>query len=143
MSSGPPKVPPALLRVLLAEDDAEMRAVVADALRLEGYEVTEAADGGRLLVDVARRLKRGNAGESLDLIVSDVRMPICTGLQILAALREAHWQTPVILMTAFGDDAVRRHAESLDAALLDKPFDIDDFRTAVVNIRSRCRRVAQ
>jgi CheY-like chemotaxis protein len=126
-------------RVLLAEDDAEMRSVVADALRGDGYQVIEAADGGRLLVDVAARLKGGDGANSLDLIVSDIRMPICTGLQILAALREAHWRTPVILMTAFGDEGVRRHAESLDAVLFDKPFDVDDLRTAVSNLLPRGR----
>jgi len=126
-------------RVLLAEDDAEMRSVVADALRGDGYEVVEAADGGRLLVDVAAWFKGGDGADSVDLIVSDIRMPICTGLQILAALRDAHWRTPVILMTAFGDETVRRHAESLDALLFDKPFDLDDLRTAVANLLPRER----
>lgn len=128
-------------RILLAEDDADMRSVVADALRGDGHEVVELADGGRLLVDIATRLKDGSGGESLDLIVSDIRMPICSGLQILAALRDAHWRTPVILMTAFGDEATRRHAESLAAVLFDKPFDIDDLRTAVANLLPRDRSV--
>jgi CheY-like chemotaxis protein len=133
------------LRVLLAEDDAEMRAVVAEALRGDGLDVVELSDGGRLLVEIAARLKAGRGDDtrpamvwrpsaSIDLIVSDIRMPICTGLQILAALRDAQWHTPVILMTAFGDEATRKHAESLQAVLFDKPFDIDDMRTAVANM---------
>jgi DNA-binding response OmpR family regulator len=125
-----------VFRILLAEDDAQMRRLVADALREDGHEVVETSDGGRLLVEVAARLKAGEGAESLDLIISDVRMPICTGLQILAALREAHWPTPVILMTAFGDAATRRHAESLAALLLDKPFAMDDLRIAVANMLS-------
>jgi DNA-binding response OmpR family regulator len=129
-------------RVLLAEDDPDMRSVVADALRGDGYDVVELADGGRLLVDIAARLKDGTGGDSLDLIVSDIRMPICTGLQILSALRDAHWHTPVILMTAFGDEATRRHAESLSAVLFDKPFDVDDLRTAVANLLPRDRSTA-
>ena len=104
---------PRPFRVLVAEDDVEMRRVVADALRDDGYDVVELADGGRLLVDIAARMKAETAGESVDLIVSDIRMPICTGLQILEVLRQSHWHTPVILMTAFGDDATRKHAESL------------------------------
>jgi CheY-like chemotaxis protein len=127
-------------RVLLAEDDAEMRCVVAGALRSDGYEVVELPDGGRLLVEVAARLKAGGRGESLDLIVSDIRMPVCTGLQILSAIRDAHWRTPVILMTAFGDEPTRRDAESLAAALFDKPFDLDDLRTAVASLLPRDRR---
>jgi DNA-binding response OmpR family regulator len=125
--------------VLLAEDDAEMRRVVAEALRADSVDVVELSDGGRLLVDIATRLKAGRGDDSIDLIVSDIRMPICTGLQILAALRDAHWHTPVILMTAFGDEATRKHAESLQAVLFDKPFDIDDLRTAVANMLPRDR----
>ncbi len=125
--------------MLVAEDDGEMRSVVVVALRGDGYEVVEVADGGRMLVDVAARLKAEPGADSLDLIVSDIRMPVCTGLQILSALREAHWQMPVILMTAFGDEATRRHAESLAAVLFDKPFDVDDLRTAVANLLPRGR----
>jgi DNA-binding response OmpR family regulator len=128
--------------VLLAEDDPEMRGLVAEALRGDGYEVVELADGGRLLVDIAARLKAGSGADSLDIIVSDIRMPVCTGLQILAALRDAHWRTPVILMTAFGDEATRKHAESLQAVLLDKPFDIDELRAAVANLVPRSRAVS-
>lgn len=116
-----------------------MRSVVVEALRGDGYEVVEVPDGGRMLVDVAARLKATPGDDSLNLIVSDIRMPICTGLQIVAALREAHWQTPVILMTAFGDEATRRQAESMSAVLLDKPFDLDNLRTAVANLLPRAR----
>lgn len=126
-------------RILLAEDDEDMRLVVADALRSDGYDVVELADGGRLLVDIASRLKAGEEYRALDLIVSDVRMPICSGLQILEALRAAHWHTPVILMTAFGDDQTRHRAEALTAVLFDKPFDMDDLRTAVANLLPRSR----
>jgi DNA-binding response OmpR family regulator len=130
---------PGPFRILLAEDDGEMRRMVADALRGDGYDVVELADGGRLLVDIAARLKAGVGGDSLDLILSDIRMPVCSGLQILSALRDAHWRTPVILMTAFGDEATRKHAESLSAVLFDKPFDLDDLRTAVANLLPRDR----
>jgi DNA-binding response OmpR family regulator len=125
--------------VLVAEDDEQMRGLVAEALRGDGYEVVELTDGGRLLVDISARLKAGQGDESVDLIVSDIRMPICTGLQIVAALRDAHWHTPVILMTAFGDEATRKRAETLQAVLFDKPFDIDDLRTAVANMLPRDR----
>lgn len=114
-----------------------MRRVVADTLRADGYEVVELSDGGRLLVDIAARVKEGVDGDSVDLIVSDIRMPICSGLQILEVLRLARWQTPVILMTAFGDKATRKHAEELLAVLFDKPFDMDDLRAAVADLLPR------
>lgn len=121
--------------ILLAEDDAELRSIIADALRDEGCVVTEASDGGRMLVRVAREYGSStHPQESFDLILSDICMPVCTGLQILEGLRRAHWHTPVILMTAFGDDATRSKAESLGAVLFTKPFDIDDLKTAIVNL---------
>jgi CheY-like chemotaxis protein len=129
-----PHTPP---RVLVAEDDAEMRRLVVEMLRGEGYSVTEAADGGRLLVELSRTIVRGEGAEELDLIVSDVRMPICTGLQILEQLRASQWETPVILMTAFGDSATRERARELDALLMDKPFFVNDMRVAVARILHR------
>src|ERR1700733_2568317 len=83
--------------ILLAEDDAELRSIIADALRDEGCVVTEASDGGRMLVRVAREYGSStHPQESFDLILSDICMPVCTGLQILEGLRRAHWHTPVI-----------------------------------------------
>ena len=114
-----------------------MRHVVADTLREDGYDVVELTDGGRLLVDIAAHMKDGAEGDAVDLIVSDIRMPICTGLQILELLRQAHWHTPVILMTAFGDGATRRRAAELMAVLFDKPFDLDDLRATVAGLLPR------
>ncbi len=119
-------------RILLAEDDDDMRSLVAAALRDDGHEVVEAGDGGRLLVHLARAY--GAKTMSYDLLVSDVKMPVCSGLQILESLRLARWPTPVILMTAFGDEQTRARAEGLGAVMFMKPFDMDDLRTAVLNL---------
>ena len=119
-------------RVLVAEDDTEMRRLVVEALRKDGYDVTEVADGGRLLVELAHQVTTNY--EQVDLIVSDVRMPICSGLQIIEALRTAHCATPIILMTAFGDDATRARASLAGALLFDKPFDLDELRATVARL---------
>lgn len=124
-------------RVLVAEDDADMRRLVSEALRQDGYDVTALADGGRLLVSLAHEFVDNNGAELPDLLLSDVRMPICTGMQILEQLRGAHCRIPVILMTAFGDTATRDHARTLGALLFDKPFDLDDLRTAVASLLRR------
>jgi DNA-binding response OmpR family regulator len=116
---------------LVAEDDDEMRKWVAEALGHDGYEVLCVKDGGRLLVTLAQAIREETLKELADLIVSDVRMPICSGMQILEQLRAAHRRLPVILMTAFGDETMRDRARSLDAVLLDKPFELEDLRRAV------------
>jgi DNA-binding response OmpR family regulator len=123
-------------RILLAEDDDDMRCVVADSLRSDGYDVIELADG-EVLLALASRLETGANGGSVDLIVSDIRMPTCGGLEVLSALRDARCHVPVILMTAFGDEITRQQAARLSAVLFDKPFDLDDLRTAVKNLLPR------
>ena len=115
-------------RVILAEDDAEMRQLVAETLEHEGFQVDAVADGGRLLVEISQQI--AHQLDDVDLIVSDIRMPVASGLQIVEALRAARCWTPVILMTAFGDDAARAHAERLGAWLFDKPFELADLRMA-------------
>ncbi|HEY2510321.1 MAG TPA: response regulator [Polyangiaceae bacterium] len=130
-------VPPA--RVLLAEDDPELRQMVGSALRADGYDVIEVKDGGRLLVQIGTAYLDRDPTGAFDLLISDVRMPICNGVQILEGLRQARWDTPAIVMTAFGDDATRARIESLGAAYFDKPFDLDDLRTAVVYMLQRKR----
>jgi DNA-binding response OmpR family regulator len=114
-------------RVVVAEDDPDMRALVCDALTREGYEVTALPDGARLLVRIARQYRHLDPAAPIDLIVSDIRMPVVSGLEILQGLRDAHCRTPVILMTAFGDPALRRQVEALGALLLDKPVRIEEI----------------
>jgi len=122
-------------RIFLAEDNAEMRRIIAEAFRKGGYDVFEAADGGQLLVRLARTYAAGDRpNQPVDLIVTDHRMPVCDGLDIVAALREAHWETPVIVMTAFGDTATREKAAKLGAVLVDKPFRLRSLLDTVAEI---------
>jgi putative two-component system response regulator len=108
-----------------------MRRLIVEAFRADGYEVQEASDGGRLLVQLTHGPRCDY--EQVDLIVSDVRMPICTGIQVIEALRAARCFVPVILMTAFGDRQTRGRAELLGAVLFDKPFAIGDLRAAAAD----------
>jgi CheY-like chemotaxis protein len=119
--------------VLVAEDDHEMRALIATALRRDGYDVLEVADGAQLMAVFSDRCIKAMK-RTPDLVISDVRMPGRTGLEVVATLRDAHWVVPVVLITAFGDKAVHREAARLGVVLFDKPFDIDDLRTVVLNL---------
>jgi CheY-like chemotaxis protein len=126
-------------RVLLAEDDREMRDMVAAALRLDGAEVVVARDGTELLERLGSLTAElpavGRSGHSpFALIIADIRMPGFTGLQVLEGMRRAGWSTPMILMTAFSDRTTRARVEEQQAVLFDKPFDVDDLRTAVLHL---------
>jgi DNA-binding response OmpR family regulator len=118
--------------VLVAEDDPEMRFLVARALRKDGYDVVEVGDGDALMLEVTNRLMRFGVLSDVDLVVTDVRMPGRDGLEIAEVLRGATYRVPLILMTGFGDDEIRRRAASLGAVLFDKPFRLEDLRAAAV-----------
>lgn len=122
---------PAQPRIALGEDDSEMRRILADKLRDDGYEVIE-AENGRQLIDVVAAALRHQDQVGFNLVVSDIRMPEMTGLEFLAELRKHDRNAPVILITAFGDAPTRAEAYRLGAgAVLDKPFELDEFRRLV------------
>ncbi len=112
--------------VVVAEDDAEFRSFIAEALRRGGYRVVEAIDGTELL-DLVKRLVLARPGAvGFDAIVSDNRMRGVTGLSVLRAFRLFDKTTPFMLMTAFSTEETQRDAAVRGANLiLSKPFDID------------------
>jgi DNA-binding response OmpR family regulator len=119
-------------RILLAEDDPDLRALLASELRKDGYIVEEARTGYDLLELLGTLTLRN---EVCDLLITDIRMPGLTGLSIAEALRHGVTRgtsgTPIILITAFGDDAIHAEAKRLGAAIFDKPFDLDDLRSCI------------
>jgi len=119
-------------RVLVAEDDADLRAEVSEALVIDGCLVTEARDGYELLGLISRAIT-GEAGERpFDAIVTDIMMPGFSGLDVLTAIRRYIADTPVIVITGLGDLHTRRVAESLGSvSVMKKPFDFDDLRTTL------------
>ncbi len=118
------------LRALVAEDDAQMRALVVDALRIEDYEVDEVEDGRTMWLRTIR-------GGAYDLVVSDLRLPIVDGFTVLEDLLDRAPRTRMILMTAFADDAVRARAETLGVVLIDKPFKMAELRAVARYLRKK------
>jgi DNA-binding NtrC family response regulator len=119
--------------VLLAEDDGELRKLIATTLRGDGYEVVETANGMELLdaleLTIERRLPYA--------IVSDVRMPLLSGMDLLAVVRASSTHVPVILITAFGDVDTHEEAHDLGAvAILDKPFDMSALTALLASLDS-------
>jgi DNA-binding response OmpR family regulator len=133
--------PLAPARLLLAEDDLELRDLLAYVLRADGHEVVEARDGNELLEILAECMQRG--GEPFSLVVSDVRMPGLTAFDVLSRLQRALTDTPVILITAFGDQTTHLRATRMGVQrVFDKPFDFDDLRAAVHETLHQQRRRA-
>ncbi len=130
-SADRPPAPPAPPRVLVVDDDRASRQLMAKILRQDGYEIEEAADGTEAIAR-ARALADGKPG--LDVVVSDIRMVEADGLEVLKAFRAHSPDTPVILVTAFGNvnvddamDAIRQGAFDY----LSKPYQVDAIKLVV------------
>jgi len=118
--------------VLLVEDDLEMRRLLARTLRREGLDVVEAADGDEALDWLGPWALEGNLEFAPDLIVSDIRLPYFSGLEILEGIRVAADRVPVILITGFPDPRTIESARELGAVcVLAKPFELDELTRVV------------
>lgn len=112
-------------RVLIAEDDRELRSLVVFALEGDGYEVLQVEDGRGLSATLEQQCW-------IDVIISDVRMPRRGGLEALADFRRRNRSTPFIIITAFGSEELHEEAHRLGVtAVVDKPFEMDELRTLV------------
>ena len=116
--------------VLLVDDDAPIRRMLARTLSAEGYEVAAVADGGSALAQVERSMP--------DVIVLDVAMPGLDGLAVTRRLRSKGLNVPILLLTA--RDALQERVEGLDAGADDylvKPFEVEEL---TARIRALLRR---
>ncbi len=110
--------------ILVVDDDPEMRALLLDVLRNEGYDVVEAKDGTEAVL--ALRARR------FDLILMDKNMPGPSGLDLLPGFRRVCPDSKIIMMTAFGD--VPSYIEAVEkgaAEYLFKPFRMEELKAAI------------
>lgn len=111
-------------KILLAEDDSDLRELLAFSLFRAGFSVTTCSNGLELLERLEPTPTPGE--ESYDLVLTDLRMPALTGLEVLETLHDLPRRPLIICMTAFGDSATHAQARKLGASFtIDKPFDID------------------
>ena len=111
-------------KILVVDDEASMRELLTIMLRKEGYQVT--AVGGRTAA--AALLERG----SVDMIITDVKLPDGDGIEILRHVKAASPETIVVVMTAFGSTEMAVAAMKLGAQdYLTKPFDVEELKIVV------------
>ena len=109
-------------RVLVVDDEEKLRRVVELQLKTAGFEVEQAGTAEEALKRV----------EGADVILTDLRLPGLSGLELLADLRRQDSHTPVIVMTAFG--SIETAVEAMKAGAVDflpKPFSLDHLMTVV------------
>ncbi len=128
----PPPPAPRPLCILLAEDDEELRSLLTLALARAGHQVVALEDGYELSDYVSLTQVCGGPLTAPDVILSDVRMPGRTGLEVLAQAQASGLNCPVVLLSSFADDETRDEARRLGVkAFLDKPVDLEVLRTTV------------
>ncbi|MFE0882235.1 response regulator transcription factor [Streptomyces rochei] len=113
-----------LKRILVVDDEPEVRAAVEDGLTVEGYAVRGAADGLAALSELA--------AWQPDAVVVDVMMPVLDGLGFCRQLRAVGDRTPVLVLTAL--DSISERVDGLDAGADDylvKPFALDELTARV------------
>lgn len=109
--------------VLIVEDDPPVRALLADVLEDEGYEVVAVHDGATAL-QVIESLK-------VDLITVDLELPGISGMDMLDILRKRNVHRPPVIMVT-STKPVRRQIRQMAHAVITKPFDVDEFLQAVL-----------
>ena len=120
-----------MAKILITEDEDSLRSFVARALRLDGHETDEAADGAEGL----EKLKDG----VYDLLLSDIRMPVMDGIELAHQAKSAFPALKILLMTGYAEQ--RERADDLAEKIVDvvsKPFALPDIRKAVARALAAC-----
>ena len=112
------------IRILVVDDDPEMRVLLAEELKREGWGGREAGDGAEAVLACR--------AAQFDVILMDKNMPGPSGLDLLPGFRRTCPGSRIIMMTAFGD--VPSYVEAAEKGAVDflfKPFRIDDLKAAI------------
>jgi DNA-binding response OmpR family regulator len=113
-------------RVLIIEDDEETRSLLKDFFAEEGFEAYSASNGYEAFGILTKRI--------FDLVITDIRMPGLTGLDILPRIKKIQPEVAIIVITAFGTEEVRRKALERGAnAYLEKPLHFQELRGLIHN----------
>jgi CheY-like chemotaxis protein len=115
-------------RILIADDEDSMRALVARAIGMDGHDIVTAQDGAEALEILIR--EEG----AFDLLLTDIQMPVMDGIALALSAARDFPRLTILLMTGFADQ--RERASNLNAIAHDviiKPFSVADIRAAVAD----------
>ncbi len=119
-------------RVLIIDDEAEIRRNLTVGLTQEGYSVVACPDGISAIHELNGAREKGIA---YDYLVTDIFMPDIDGLKILKVIKVQYPDLPVLVITGFGDESLKMTALSeQNTGYLDKPFEIPDLVKALEDL---------
>ena len=117
----PAPAPTGERRVMVVEDDAEERAMLADVLAELGFAVEQAPDAGVALALL-------DEGADVELLISDQQMPGMSGVELVRVVAERHPNVRTVLLTAYSDEEICRRAVDAHAVtVLSKPLSLIDL----------------
>lgn len=116
------------MNILVVDDEAQMRSAMETSLARLGATVFTATNGKEALEHLDKK--------SFDLVISDMRMPVCTGEELLREASKAHGQVPIVMVTAYGTISQAVDVMRLGAYdFLTKPFSLEDLESLVERIQ--------
>ncbi|MBD3298410.1 MAG: response regulator [candidate division Zixibacteria bacterium] len=117
--------------ILIVDDELVIRSLLSEMLSEEGFTVATASDG-------QSGLEMMNDGQ-VDLVISDVHMPVMDGSKLVTELRKLNPDLPVIVMNSIPDRDITTPADDRAIATVNKPFDLHELRSTIRRLRNRPR----
>jgi len=122
-----------LARILIAEDDEPARVLLSRALELDGHVVHGVDDG-------AAALEYLQGGSEIDLLLTDISMPVMDGIALALSVSRDRPELPILLMTGFTEQRERASGlEALIRGVIVKPFAIEDVRAKISEVLAQPR----
>lgn len=118
--------------ILIVDDELVIRSLLSEMLSEDGFTVTTAEDGQRGLEFMSNG--------QIDLVISDVHMPVMTGPELVSEVRKINPTLPVIVLNSIPDRDITPNFKDGPTTCLNKPFDLREIRAAVQEARERAAR---
>ncbi len=123
-------------KILIVDDEIELRELISYDFEAAGFEVTP-AENGKIALDLALK-------SDFDAIISDIRMPVMTGIDFLKNLRSQNKTVPVVFVSAFSDSTLENALDLGANGMFPKPFDrralIASIKNALLPMTERWRK---
>ena len=113
-------------RILVIEDDQEVRSMLKDYLVYFGYDIVTAGDGLKGLKEIK--------GGDYDLVITDITIPYISGIGIISVLKQNYPNIPVIAITGYGYHAEELAYEKKADRILPKPFEMRELKETIENL---------
>ena len=121
------------MKILIVDDDPGTLNALKVGLISLGHETVVAEDGGQALKIIEMSKERA---EPVKLMVTDLRMPGMNGLELIKSAKKVRPELPAILMTAYGNDDIRKEVMNMDrCSYLEKPFNPDNLLKSISEVK--------